>query len=132
MNYAKACLTIALPLSLLACAAPSYEEMANADYGAYPNGYEQIIRSYLGKTLKDPDSLKLNVVRAPTTGWNGFGGRKFGYIVCAEVNAKNSYGGYVGSRLSYFMIKNGVVIQDLVGDGNPLTQGMIEGWCGYR
>ncbi|CAM3351433.1 DUF4124 domain-containing protein [Paracidovorax anthurii] len=44
--------------------------------------------------LKDPDSAKFSNVRAYS-----FNGRGKTYVMtCGELNAKNSYGGYVGSK----------------------------------
>ena len=53
---------------------------------------------------------------------------KFGYVVCAYINAKNSYGGYVGNRMSYFMIKNDRVIDASHGDGD-YGEAMVRGRC---
>jgi len=128
----KIFLTVLFVFWLSGCAAPSATELANADYGPYPQEYEQIIKRHLDLVLKDPESAKINIVKRPSSGWSGLGGRKYGWIVCAEVNAKNSYGGYTGSRLSYFMLKNDSVIQYMISDTNPITQGMIETGCGYR
>ena len=132
MTKFKALAVTLIALWLSGCAAPSATELANADYGPYPAEYEQVIKRHLDFVLKDPDSAKINIVKRPSTGWSGLGGRKYGWIVCAEVNAKNSYGGYTGSRLSFFMLKNDSVIQYMISDNNPITQGMIESGCGYR
>lgn len=111
-----------LPLIIAAffagCATPSQEDLARADYGPYPSDYESIVKRHLSNSLKDPDSAQYRFLNTPKSGWNGLGGVKYGWIVCAQVNAKNSYGGYVGFRPAYFMIKNGLVIDATVGDGN--------------
>lgn len=44
----------------------------------------------LRRVLKDPDSAKISNTRVVQ--WRS------GKVVCGEVNAKNSYGGYVGNR----------------------------------
>ncbi len=132
MMKLKIFIAATLALLLNGCAAPSAEDLAKADYGSYPSNYEQIIKRHLDMVLKDPESAKVTFLKGPYTGWSGLGGRKFGYIVCADVNAKNSYGGYTGGKLSYFMIKNDAVIQYMFSDGNPITQGMIETGCGFR
>ncbi|PTA87453.1 hypothetical protein CWM66_26355 [Kosakonia sp. H7A] len=49
--------------------------------------------SLVKQTLKDPDSAKFNSYYRPF-------GDGVGYI-CGTVNAKNSYGGYVGNRNYY-------------------------------
>lgn len=108
---------------------PTPREFAVADYGSYPSDYEQIVKSYMQFVLKDPESARFQFLNSPKTGWNGFGGNKFGYVVCAYINAKNSFGGYVGNRMSYFMIKNGRVIYASHSDesyNEPIVQNMCK------
>jgi hypothetical protein len=90
--------------------APTQEELKNADYGAYPDDYEEIIKNYMVTVLIDPESARYRYLNKPRTGWRRVEGLKFGYLICAYVNAKNHYGGYAGEHLFYFMIKNGNVI----------------------
>jgi len=45
------------------------------------------------KNLKDPDSAKFEWVKVPKNWSNNNGG---GFDYCATLNAKNSYGGYIG------------------------------------
>ena len=52
--------------------------------GALPDDYKTIVDEALAGSLKDPDSRKLV-----------FGKTKAG-LVCGDVNAKNSFGGYTG------------------------------------
>lgn len=76
----------------------------DADYGEAPDStqlklqIEELVKS----SLKDPDSAKF-------TNWsivqkdfkvNSVAIRdvRYGYAICVDVNAKNSYGGYVGAR----------------------------------
>jgi hypothetical protein len=33
----------------------------------------------------------------------------FGFSVCAEINAKNSYGGYVGAQTYWFLFRDGKI-----------------------
>jgi len=83
------------------------EQIHHLDYGSYPRNHEQLIKRHLAQTLIDPRSMMLDGISRP---------RKFvrferrfhpietdtpiriitGYVVCARVNAKNSYGGYTG------------------------------------
>ncbi len=66
---ARAALIGSLSLLLTACAIPpetapmeiSMGTIRNADYGTYPNDYEQQIRQYLNDTLLDPDSAKIRI-----------------------------------------------------------------------
>lgn len=114
----KTFLCMAAVLAMLTgCATPTPEELSIADYGSYPSNYERIIKNYLRSSLKDPDSAQLTFLNSPKSGWNGLGGAKYGYIVCAQINGKNSFGAYVGYRPAYFMIKNDVVIDATLGDG---------------
>jgi hypothetical protein len=105
-------LAFALLLILLAgCAiTPTQKQIDAADYGTYPANYEEIIKAYMGSILKDPESAKYQFLNAPKQGWNSVGGLKFAYIVCVNINTRNSYGGYTGNQMSHFMIKNGLVI----------------------
>jgi hypothetical protein len=97
----------ALLLSLAGCATPpTQEELATADYGPFPKDYQDTIRAYFDQTLKDPDSVRYKWRGEPSRGWETLGGKKFGWRVCVDVNAKNSYGGYTGYQTSYFMFQN--------------------------
>jgi len=53
---------------------------------------ESAAKEGLKHTLKDPDSAKISISSAFDNGQDVI-------IVCGSVNAKNSYGGYVGSSL---------------------------------
>lgn len=108
---------------------PTSEQLASADYGRYPKNYEKVIKDYMQSQLKDPDSATYKFRNIPKSGWSSLGKTLFGYRLCVEINAKNSYGGYVGSRMSYFMIKNDVVI-----DSHHTTSGsyggvFVNGFC---
>lgn len=92
--------------------APSAESAAAADYGSVMT--EAQMRSgadaYLARALKDPDSRKVEWGGSGKAwAWGGLigGGRKYGYGLSANVNAKNSFGGYVGSRAYFFFFRDG-------------------------
>lgn len=102
--------------------------MATADYGSYPSQYKAVVEGYLHGRLKDPDSLRIQYLNAPQRGFQGLGGATYGYVVCATVNAKNSFGGYTGPRPAYFMIRNEAVVQAHIGDGS-YGSAMAEGMC---
>lgn len=108
--------------------APSQKELENADYGQYPSSYKSIISEYMSNILKDPSSAEYRYINTPKTGWNSWGGTKFGYIVCTYINAKNSFGGYNGAKLYYFFIKNNQVILEHGGDGD-FSQAAAQGSC---
>jgi hypothetical protein len=113
-------LLIAVAASILcACGsvqAPSDSQYAAADFGAFPSNYEAIVRAYYGQVLKDPDSALYKPSSQPKQYW--LGNRfepagAYGYLVCATVNGKNSYGGYVGYKTDGFLIRNGTIVRYL-------------------
>lgn len=107
----KLSLAIASLALLAGCATtPPADVLATADYGNYPSEFKEVIKAYTAGILKDPDSAKYEFLNYPVRGYWGLGGPKYGYVVCANINAKNGFGGYTGSKVSYFMIRNGVVI----------------------
>jgi hypothetical protein len=102
--------------SISACATmPTQEQIANADYGPYPDNYQEIIKTYMENLLFDPYSAVYSNWQGPAQGYSG--GRliqtAYGYRVCVDINAKNRMGGYVGKKRQYFLINNGRVVQDL-------------------
>lgn len=88
---------------------PTAIEVNNGDYGAAPSKelYEAKIKSYQEERLKDPDSAKYRFSE-PHKGWCKFDGKvNYGWIVDYTLNAKNSYGGYVGQKPQFAFVKNG-------------------------
>lgn len=84
------------------CAAVSSTQVHNSAGIKPPDAFaEKMVRDYLAKSLKDPDSLKqfevtrIYLKRYPR-GWINGGGFNEGWLVCYQYNAKNSYGAYVG------------------------------------
>ena len=119
---ARATLTGSFSLLLVACAdlpqpTPIEISMSNvrsADYGTYPNDYEQQIRQYLNDTLLDPDSAKIRITpprkvfKIYETDDRPSQPKYYPcYLVCAEVNAKNTYGGYTGWQTKRYRFTNG-------------------------
>ncbi|MGP9420775.1 hypothetical protein ACT3RT_17475 [Ewingella sp. AOP9-I1-14] len=87
---------------------PNPVEVSNADYGVKPSKelYELKIKSYQEERLKDPDSAKYHFGE-PHKGWCKFNGMvNYGWIIDYSLNAKNSYGGYVGAKPQFAFIKN--------------------------
>lgn len=103
---------------LNACAAspPTNEEMLSADYGSYisQQDAEQQAEQFLKRRLKDPGSAIFEwgqfgkgwFREAPIDG----GALKFGYMLHANINAKNSFGGYTGMKPHLFIFYNGNLI----------------------
>lgn len=103
------------------CAAPSPDELARADYGAYPDQYKELIEGYMGRILKDPYSAHYEYLNAPVMAWRKtMSGPIYGYAVCVNINAKNSYGGYTGAQPSYFMFHDGVITYAMHGDSGTM------------
>lgn len=81
-------------------------------YGVYPSSYKSTVQDYLDSVLLDPDSKKIEWLRAPKRDWyKNKSGITPGYLVCAAVNAKNGFGGYAGARTAWFIINNDTVVQ---------------------
>ncbi len=123
--YGKLKLIPAIILILLAsgCAsspASNAVDINNADYGKYPVEYASIVKTFLGSYMKDPYSAvyrfsgkpyKAYLRSAPISGGQA---TTFGYISEVWVNAKNSYGAYIGERLYRVYIHNEVAYQTVV------------------
>ena len=52
-----------------------------------------------------------------------FGPAMYGYAVCSLINAKNSFGAYIGYKLHFFLIKNGRIVQHMYGKGGRYNLG---------
>lgn len=109
----KVLVTAAIALVGACSSMPSPDEISKADHGAYPDSYEKITKNYFERILKDPDSANYKSITTPQKYYAGsrFDGAKYGYLVCASVNSKNSYGGYTGYKTHGLLIRNNVVIQ---------------------
>lgn len=91
---------------------PTTDELAHADYGS-PISQEDAqakATAWLGVVLKDPDSLRADWGPVQQ-GWQRepLGDLYFGYRMAATVNAKNSFGGYVGARPYIFLFFDGTL-----------------------
>lgn len=112
-----------LSLLLTACAtAPTPDQLRNADYGPEIQDYKEVVKDRMKKFLKDPSSATYEFSPiGPRKGWAGgglSGPVQYGYIVCATINAKNSFGAYVGAKKYFILIRNYDLI---VVDDNPYT-----------
>lgn len=96
------------------CAAtPSQDEFARADFGSPPARAERDIEAYFAVLLKDPAAAEYRSISDPVRYWmrdqrglvNGGDRILYGWAVEAQVNAKNSYGGYVGFRTYRFLFR---------------------------
>ena len=94
---------------------PSAADIETADYGAYPYDYESIIKGWYLRNLKDPGSAKFGRITRPLKEHaitNQFKKQAaYGYSVCAQANARNSFGGYTGFVTQWFLIRNGKIVR---------------------
>jgi hypothetical protein len=105
----KIAIVTAVALPLAACVqAPSVQPVsalrAPVPTTPAPSEAEALaaLQEYFQRTFKDPDSIKqFRVLTSPAWAiWRGTGywtnSMDGGWLVCYELNAKNSYGGYAG------------------------------------
>ena len=95
---------LVLALSGCVAMAPNAEELNKADYGKEPDPafYRPFIEKALKADLFDPFSAVVEIGEKHEKGWCRIQEPMFqvrfiyGWRVCARVNAKNRFGGYVG------------------------------------
>jgi len=95
---------------------PTPDDLARADHGSWISQEEAIAKAsaFLKTHLKDPDSARIEwqplekgwIREAPIHG----GTLRFGYVLNANINAKNSFGAYVGYKPYRFLFFNGTVV----------------------
>ena len=116
-------LLLSLLLGLSACQnLPTPAQADNADYGAFPDTYKSIVRSYLMDELRDPASIEIRGMTEPKKRWIGdkVTGLKYGYLVCTEVNSKNIFNKLTGFRTDALLIRDNSVI-DYIKDGKLIS-----------
>lgn len=128
---------VAAALLLAGCAdgppaRPDGLPLSVADAGPMPDR-DALIRSYLRGYLKDPMSAQIEDVAGPTfTTMNAslLGPSAYGWGVCFRVNAKNSYGGYVGFHEMALIWRDGRT-ERVFGDmrDNMFDQALAAGAC---
>lgn len=110
-------------LLLSACVnLPSPTQEKEADYGPFPQNYQDIAKEYLMSELRDPSTIEIGAISSPSKRWIGdkFTGIKYGFVVCVEVNSKNLLGKMSGFRTDAVLIRDNVVI-DYINDGELLS-----------
>ena len=130
-------IAIALATVLLsACAAlPTQQEMAAADYGGpvtQPDA-ESAAKNFLSSRLKDPYSAVWQcqpVQKGYFRDSRISGGHlHYGWEMNCMVNAKNAFGGYVGSKSYMFLFRDGSLVSALgeedLGSGVTMMQKML-------
>lgn len=103
---------LAFVISAGCASKPTPEQIQAADYGAsvYQADAEKAVKGFFNVYLKDPESARYSfgtVYRGYMVG-SVFEGRKVegGFLLDVTVNAKNSYGGYVGAKPYKFLLRN--------------------------
>ena len=116
----KATLILSAILFLAGCArVPTRSEIANADYGAYPENYLAIVKAYIDDTFNDPHSVQDLEISEPVKFWFSIApleegaGTYYGYKVGFRCNAKNAFGGYSGKMWTFLFVKDGKVLRDI-------------------
>lgn len=99
---------------------PTMEQLSSADYGECPAHYMDAIHAYFDSTLKDPASVQYRDITVPEKGYiqsrtalESTGQVTYGWLVNATINAKNSYGGYVGFRTYEFLFRGEQIVDTL-------------------
>jgi len=83
-----------------------------------PKDLVSAIRVRMEKVLMDAESARIKVTRGPRTAVfpidekNSFQGK----AVCAQINAKNSYGAYTGPQTWVFLFQSQTIFAAKVGD----------------
>lgn len=102
---------VVMALLIGGCGGPrmSQAEFDAADFGLSINQSraQAIVQDYFASTLKDPSSAQYRNISVYKIYSDGV----FGYLICASVNAKNVYGGYVGYQKYGLVTRNGKVIE---------------------
>ena len=103
----------------------SLKAVRSENYGSYPKNYERQIRQYLNDTLLDPGSAKIRIGTPhkvfqtynplantyPPKTPKELKTNQY-YVVCAEVNAKNTFGGYTGWQTHRYRFHKGGLMED--------------------
>lgn len=99
--------------------------------------FEAEAEAYVLASLKDPESARIRLLRGPRKGrlpiadlLGTAAGSKpaYGWIACYAVNAKNSYGGYVGEHRWAVIMEDGRwrSINDQGGSGGSIASAVMD------
>lgn len=92
-------------LVLAGCSTERVGVNTEADVGPVPQKYEQTIHDYLTRTLKDPYTAHVRIGTIEKASCSmGIWGTHWGWRVPVAVNAKNSYGAYVGEQTEFYWL----------------------------
>jgi len=107
----KTFFTLLATLLLAGCATTlTPQQEAALEYGERPENAEATARAWFNRTLKDPYTAHYSF-KEVEQGWMRdapiMGGKIHGgWRIMADVNAKNSYGGYTGVQQYIFFFEN--------------------------
>ena len=95
------------------------------DYGAYPENYEQVVKTWLAGHVYNAPTIKDVTLTKPAQGkvWVGnlYGGFAYGWKTCATYDVQDRDGRYKGPKPYTVLLKNGAVahagVYDLVNEG---------------
>lgn len=89
---------------------PTAEERAHADYGEFPDNYQELVKAYMETRHNMPATARYLFIAEPSKGTNMAKSREktiFCYTVSANINPDRSHNGYT---LWTFFIKHGEII----------------------
>jgi len=124
-------LVLAACLALAGCAsAPVFtaDQIQAADVGPMPGEAEQAtIRAAMAYYLKDPASAQYQWGEPRKSSLSSGGRTVIGWVVPVLVNARNSYGGYVGfEQWGFFMVNGRIVSHQTAAERAIGTWGPLE------
>ena len=90
---------------------PTAEQINMANCGPLPSNHEVAIKMIIDPHLFDPYSAVYTFSK-PEKAWNNMAGDSiYGWRVCGTINAKNRFGGYIGSAPFYAFFNNDKVVR---------------------
>lgn len=113
-NQMRRTMLIVSLATIAGCAStPLRQEGESVEHGEFPNNFSEIVKSHYRTIVKEPESIRFNVIHAPMAFLmsDGFPQAKYGYLVCADLNFKDSSGKYTGHHTDGLFIYNGHIIQ---------------------
>jgi hypothetical protein len=95
--------------------APWTPPTEGVNYGRYPSNYVALVKAWFNTNLKDPYSVHYTKISKPRKEHDLISEEHhealYAWSVCATVNAKNSFGGYIGNRTTWFLIDKGEIVR---------------------
>src|SRR3989344_3264916 len=119
-------LCIVIVFLITACASAFQRPDPAADYGSMPQAYEEAIKTHFEQILKDPESARYRFgrpIKAYANEGLAYGGKIawIGYLVDVQVNAKNSFGGYVGFKPYMVFFSGNRIVRHFEGSEHVLV-----------